>query len=188
MGETLLYAIWSGELRNASNWIVVGALALPHLLYAFIWYMPELWMKTFQKRSVEVFETCAWLLKSVQFSSVVLWFVSNKDATRGGAGTTSIPPVAGVIGLALMVLGQTLNAGTYKAIGHVGVYYGFKLGHAVPWVDGFPFSVVAHPQYVGSVLSVWGAAVMWWTQAPDGLGLLVGYWTLLYVFTGIMEH
>jgi methylene-fatty-acyl-phospholipid synthase len=123
----------------------------------------------------------------VQFSSVVLWFISNKDVTSIG-GVQSIPPVAGVIGLALMVFGQTLNAGIYRAIGHVGVYYGFKLGHTVPWVDGFPFSVVAHPQYVGSVLSVWGAAVMWWSQAPDGLGLLVGYWTLLYVFTGMMEH
>lgn len=61
--ERLSYAILSGEMRNASNWIVVGALALPHLLYAFIWYMPEVWMKLFKKKSVEVFETCAWLLK-----------------------------------------------------------------------------------------------------------------------------
>lgn len=26
---------------------------------------------------------------------------------------------------------QTLNIGIFRAIGHVGVYYGFKLGHKV---------------------------------------------------------
>ena len=45
---------------------------------------------------------------------------------------------------------------------------GFKLGHTIPWVEGFPFNVVNHPQYVGSVLSVWGAAALVWTQAPQG--------------------
>lgn len=37
---------------------------------------------------------------------------------------------------------QWLNIGIFQAIGHAGVYYGFKLGHTIPWVDGFPFNVV----------------------------------------------
>lgn len=37
---------------------------------------------------------------------------------------------------------QWLNVGIFRAIGHAGVYYGFKLGHTIPWVDGFPFNVV----------------------------------------------
>ncbi len=37
---------------------------------------------------------------------------------------------------------QWLNVGIFQAIGHAGVYYGFKLGHTIPWVDGFPFNVV----------------------------------------------
>ncbi len=162
---------------------------------------------------------------------------------------------------------QWLNVGIFKAIGHAGVYYGFKLGHTVPWVSGFPFNVVSHPQYVGSVATVLGGAALvspkllgslgsavlsselqpclpsmqhgskvpvaavlggsavcplavlasaasasearfsdhpavhqpsapcshagWpvqvWTQAPQGLGLLVLYWTLLYVVTAIQE-
>jgi protein-S-isoprenylcysteine O-methyltransferase Ste14 len=41
------------------------------------------------------------------------------------------------------------------AIGKVGVYYGTRLGATVPWVEGFPFNVVRHPQYVGAVLSLW---------------------------------
>ena len=47
-----------------SNWLVCGALAAPHLLYAFIWFFPRTWQAAFKKRSVEAFETVAWLLKS----------------------------------------------------------------------------------------------------------------------------
>ena len=55
---------------------------------------------------------------------------------------------------------QALNVGIYRAIGHEGVYYGFKLGHNIPWHDGFPFNLVPHPQYVGSVLTVWGVVAL----------------------------
>ena len=55
---------------------------------------------------------------------------------------------------------QALNIGIYRAIGHEGVYYGFKLGHTIPWHDGFPFNLVPHPQYVGSVLTVWGVVAL----------------------------
>jgi hypothetical protein len=55
---------------------------------------------------------------------------------------------------------QALNVGIYRAIGNPGVYYGFKLGHHVPWHTGFPFNVVSHPQYVGSALTVWGAVIL----------------------------
>jgi hypothetical protein len=46
-----------------SNWVVVGCLALPHLLYAYIWFFPNKWMAIFKKDSVQVFENIAWLLK-----------------------------------------------------------------------------------------------------------------------------
>lgn len=36
----------------------------------------------------------------------------------------------------LFAFGQSLNAGIYKAIGKAGVYYGFKLGHHIPWHTG----------------------------------------------------
>ena len=47
----------------SSDWILVVALALPHLLYAFIWFFPHLWMRAFKKSSVETFELLAWTLK-----------------------------------------------------------------------------------------------------------------------------
>lgn len=119
-----------------------------------------------------------------QFASVIVWFAARKPT---GIDVFEIPLVAAVCGGLLIAYGQTLNVGIYKAIGHVGVYYGFKLGHKVPWVNGFPFNVVKHPQYVGSVATVLGAMVIVWTQAPSGVGLLAGYWTMLYIFTGVME-
>jgi methylene-fatty-acyl-phospholipid synthase len=91
--------------------------------------------------------------------------------------------------LLLVGYGQSLNVGIFKAIGHVGVYYGFKLGYKVPWVRGWPFDTVAHPQYVGSVLSIWGAAALLWNQMHlTSLLLVVIYWTLLYVVTGLQEQ
>ena len=51
----------------ASNWLVCGCLAAPHFLYAYIWFFPKQWQAVFKKRSVEAFETLAWLLKSARW-------------------------------------------------------------------------------------------------------------------------
>lgn len=120
----------------------------------------------------------------VQFSAVVYWYMLHRPK---GLQLSAITPLQGVVCAALGIGGQALNAGIFRAIGHAGVYYGFKLGHKVPWVNGFPFNVVGHPQYVGSVMTVWAAAVLVWNQAPSGTGLLVVYWTGLYIITGWME-
>ncbi len=91
--------------------------------------------------------------------------------------------------LALFGYGQSLNAGIFRAIGRDGVYYGFKLGRRVPWVSGWPFDTVAHPQYVGSVLSVWALVALVWGHAPPAsLLVLGGYWTALYALTGAFEQ
>lgn len=57
-------ALSTMDALEASNWGVAGALAAPHLLYAYIWFLPKQWQAIFKKRSVETFETVAWLLKS----------------------------------------------------------------------------------------------------------------------------
>jgi hypothetical protein len=41
-------------------------------------------------------------------------------------------------------------------LGKVGVFYGNKLGYEISRCHAFPFSVLAHPQYVGTLLSIWG--------------------------------
>ncbi|KAL4430840.1 hypothetical protein ABPG75_006096 [Micractinium tetrahymenae] len=167
-----------------SNYTVCAALAAPHLLYAYIWFLPRRWMALFGKNSCKMFETVAWLLKVVQALGVSYWYLLRRPS---GIDLAAVPPLAWIAFALLVGFGQWLNVGIFKAIGHAGVYYGFKLGHTVPWVSGFPFNVVSHPQYVGSVATVLGGAALVWTQAPQGLGLLTLYWTLLYVATAIQE-
>lgn len=60
------------------------------------------------------------------------------------------------LGGTLIVVGQALNWSVFYWLGAVGVFYGDRLGHEVCWHRGFPFSVLSHPQYVGTVLSIWG--------------------------------
>ncbi len=71
-----------------------------------------------------------------------------------------VPAARGTIALglggALILVGQGLNWSVFYRLGAVGVFYGDRLGHEVRWSRGFPFSVLSHPQYVGTVLSIWG--------------------------------
>lgn len=83
---------------------------------------------------------------------------------------------------------QTLNVSMYNAIGKKGVYYGEKLGSKVPWCTSLPFSVVSHPQYVGSVLSIWGVFALVYAQGPATLWTVATYWTGLYFVTGLIEQ
>jgi hypothetical protein len=122
-----------------------------------------------------------------QFGAVLVWFGSSRaNGICLDSKLVSLPQFT--LFLQLLAVGQALNIGIYRAIGEAGVYYGFKLGHTVPWHTGFPFNVVNHPQYVGSVASVLAFAVLVMQQAPSGLWILTGYWTLLYLITGVWEH
>jgi hypothetical protein len=115
---------------DASNYLVCAGLALPHFLYAFIWFFPKRWMAMFKKRSVEAFETAAWALKGaitkplpllcclllqplldpcncdaagVQFLSVAFWWLLRKPS---GVDVTAVPPLAWLVGLPLFGFGQ----------------------------------------------------------------------------------
>ncbi len=52
--------------------------------------------------------------------------------------------------------GQILNLSVFYRLGVVGVFFGDRLGHEVPWCRAFPFSWISHPQYVGALLTIWG--------------------------------
>jgi phosphatidyl-N-methylethanolamine N-methyltransferase len=76
-------------------------------------------------------------------------------------GNGSLWPLNGTVpsltaGALLIAIGQSLNIGVFYRLGKVGVFYGSKFGYRVPWQEGFPFSFFKHPQYVGTVLSIWG--------------------------------
>ena len=69
----------------------------------------------------------------MQFSSPLNWYVLNRPA---GVDVLAIPPLAWLAALLLVGCGQALNIGIFNAIGSSGVYYGSKLGHDIPWVEG----------------------------------------------------
>lgn len=75
-------------------------------------------------------------------------------------GTRSVTPTDDLAALAtgagLVAVGQILNVLVFYRLGRVGVFFGDRLGHAVTWCESFPFSRLDHPQYLGSVLTIWG--------------------------------
>jgi methylene-fatty-acyl-phospholipid synthase len=91
--------------------------------------------------------------KLLQLSVFAAWCY----ALGGGSLVPSeLDPRAAALGGVLLLAGQTLNWSVFYRLGAVGVFYGDRLGHDVPWCRAFPFSVCAHPQYAGAVLSIWG--------------------------------
>jgi len=91
------------------------------------------------------------------------------------------------IGGTLIVAGQILNCGVFLRLGKVGVLYGNKLGCDIPWSRAFPFSWFKHPQYVGTVWSIWGFFLIMrfphsdWYMLPT---LVTVYYTLGSYFEG----
>ena len=78
----------------------------------------------------------------------VLWlYLGDGGRAAALASVQSAPAWCWQVGVALILVGQTLNLAIYRAIGNDGVYYGFKLGRTVPWCSGFPFNIgLRHPQ------------------------------------------
>lgn len=124
----------------------------------------------------------------LQFAVILLWFASLRPSGLClDLSAISLPQWLAF--LLLACYGQSLNVGIFQAIGHDGVYYGFKLGKTIPWVNGWPFDTVSHPQYVGSVMTVWALVALVWGQAPHAaLAIMAGFWTLVYVVTAVQEQ
>jgi len=105
---------------------------------------------------------------------------------RALTGSPSHAPAL-LVGTALLLVGQTLNWSVFYRLGAVGVFYGDRLGHDVPRCEEFPFSLIRHPQYVGTVLSIWGFFIA--TRFPhDDWILLPTLETAYYVVGTYLEE
>ena len=93
------------------------------------------------------------------------------------------------VGAALVLWGQALNVGIYRAIGKKGVYYGHRLGLPADWYVGFPFTVAPHPQYMGVCMSVIGVNAFAATDRHVKAGWfnLTTIQVLYYVYMGLVE-
>jgi phosphatidyl-N-methylethanolamine N-methyltransferase len=90
--------------------------------------------------------------KTLQLLVFVGWCYAHE-----GASWRSSDQDALVLAVAVVAggIGQFLVLTVFYRLGRAGVFYGDRLGHDVPWCHGFPFSVLSHPQYVGTVLTIW---------------------------------
>jgi phosphatidyl-N-methylethanolamine N-methyltransferase len=91
--------------------------------------------------------------KLIQAAVFAAWIYVHGDGNLRPADGSASPLAAGAL---LIAVGQLLNLGVFFRLGRVGVFYGRSLGHDLAPCRAFPFSVFSHPQYVGTVLSIWG--------------------------------
>eukprot|EP00578_Thalassiosira_sp_NH16_P000587 CAMPEP_0181134862 /NCGR_PEP_ID=MMETSP1071-20121207/32315_1 /TAXON_ID=35127 /ORGANISM="Thalassiosira sp., Strain NH16" /LENGTH=212 /DNA_ID=CAMNT_0023221411 /DNA_START=78 /DNA_END=716 /DNA_ORIENTATION=+ len=171
------------------------ALSSPYVLYYLIWHNGMGWKSLCRNNGVEVFSTLCLFLKVVLYTLYCASFPGSWafgiDVHALLAHATNLPPTAWIFFAAWMAVGQALNLGIYNAIGKVGVYYGFKMGHHVPWVTGFPFNVVSrHPQYIGSYCSFTALLPSLWTAAgfSNALPGLYAFVFICYVLVSKMEE
>lgn len=155
--------------------LAAGLLSLERITYALIWYAPERfeqlcrhWPLDRFDRAVDAMQALFYGFKLIQLGVFVGWCMlfSGEILPLPAAG-----PGAMAAGLALILVGQALNASVFWRLGRTGVFYGNKLGHDVPWIEGLPFSLVPHPQYVGTALSIWGFFLIMRFPNPDWIAL-----------------
>lgn len=153
-------------------WVFLAAavlLSLERICYLWIWRRPAAfrywcarptWARLGEPVDVLCVLFCAF--KVLQVSVFLFWCLTYGN---GSLLPTPAEPIYLVFGSALMIGGQILNVAVFYRLGKVGVFYGNKLGHRVAWSRKFPFSCLAHPQYLGALLSIWGLFML--MRAPN---------------------
>lgn len=149
VGDTILAA----ALLSIERLAYIGIARRPHVFRRLVAPLaPE---------PVDAVRGLFYAFKVVQIG-VFAWWI-----TRGAPPAIGTVPAAVVAGLAIGLVGQTLNAMVFKRLGPAGTFYGAEFGMALPRVEAFPFSWIRHPQYVGTVLSIWGAFLALRAPHPD---------------------
>jgi hypothetical protein len=142
-------------------WLFAAAfLSLERICYVYISRAPERFRRFCTRPAVasfgdpvDVVRKLFYGFKGIQFAVFFAWCSVHGHGSLSPAARGFLPlAIAG----ALIVAGQILNCGVFYRLGTVGVLYGNKLGYGISWSRAFPFSWFKHPQYVGTVWSIWG--------------------------------
>jgi hypothetical protein len=177
-------------ISDPSLLLALGAAALllsiERIAYAIVWHRPDVLRRLARfGEPVDALRRLFYGFKAIQagvFLGWLAWF---------GGGLAGIAPtsdrVALAAGIALAAAGQILNASVFVRLGRVGVFYGARFGHSVPWVEGFPFSLLAHPQYAGTVLTIWGFCLATRFPHADWVALPL-LETVYYVAGALLER
>lgn len=175
---------------TSTYWLLLAAvplLAVERVAYALIWRWPEAFRAACDRRGstepVRVLRRLFVAFKLLQLTVFTMWI-----GWHGGIQPLHWPPgVVGVIAVLALTIGQILNVSVFVRLGTVGVFYGTRFGHVVQWCSGFPFSLLAHPQYVGTVLSIWGLFMLTRHPEPDWF-LLPALETAYYLCGALAER
>lgn len=147
-----------------SLWAFVGAavlLSLERVCYVWAWRAPDAF-RAFCARPgvmalgdpVSVLQKLFFCFKGIQLAVFFGWCYLHGAGFLASLKSGEL--VALAVGTAAIITGQLLNFSVFYRLGKVGVFYGNKFGHRVPWCREFPFSLLNHPQYVGALFSIWG--------------------------------
>ena len=177
-----------------SLWILLCAaalLSLERLCYVWIWRAPDTFRALCARpvvalvgEPVDVVQMLFYGFKGLQGLVFVGWcYVYSHGALWPLSGSVLALGLGGV----LSVAGQMLNFSVFYRLGQVGVFYGNKLGYEIPWCPKFPFSLLKHPQYVGTLLTIWGFFLV--MRFPhDDWYLLPALETVYYVLGAYVER
>ena len=156
-------------------WIFLAAavlLSFERTCYLWIWRAPDAFRGLCARPAiafsggepVDVLRLLFYGFKLLQFAVFIGWcyFFGN-----GSLWPVSDNPFFLGMGVWLILTGQTLNAGVFYRLGKVGVFYGDRFGYRIPWCRKFPFSCCKHPQYLGTLLSIWGFFLVMRFPADD---------------------
>lgn len=168
--------------------LAASLLSLERVGYLWAWRRPEAFARRVRALGladdpVIGLERLFYGFKVLQIGVLTGWI-----AWRQGDAFPALAPEPWAFwgGLALVVVGQALNFGTFRAIGRTGVFYGVRFGHDVPWCSKFPFNLVDHPQYVGTVMTIWGAFLASDLPEPDWV-VLPAFLTVSYLIGMALE-
>jgi methylene-fatty-acyl-phospholipid synthase len=164
------------------------ALAIERVVYGVIWHRPDRFTRFCRglapsRDPVDLLSALFVGFKGIQAVVFLAWCVAHGGIAARDSG--EIPLL--VSGVGLLAAGQILNVSVFLRLGRTGVFYGNRLGHDVPWCEGFPFSAIRHPQYLGTVLSIWGIFVLARYPAPDW-AVLPLLETVYYAIGSVVEQ
>jgi methylene-fatty-acyl-phospholipid synthase len=162
-------------------------LSLERIFYLWAWRWPDAfreWCEQLPAASlgepIAILQKCFCGFKGLQLAVFFAWcWIHGQGAPLFHSSTVGTIAV----GSALIMTGQILNFSVFYRLGTVGVFYGCRFGHEVPWCREFPFSLFQHPQYVGALLSIWGFFVA--TRFPHGDWYLLPLLETFYYAIGI---
>lgn len=155
--------------------LAAALLSVERIAYVLIWRNPDGFKRWSRRWTTSGVDGPVGLLailfaafKVIQIVVFVAWHLTFGDGTLWPQTRDAKVIAAGAL---LIGMGQALNVSVFRRLGRVGVFYGNKFGHAVAWCRTFPFTWFEHPQYVGTVLAIWGFFLMMRCPSPDWIVL-----------------